>query len=204
MKLAGPPFYNFLSPGPSRPQEKKGAVALIRGSGCGGEMRTRRDENLCPFSCKRISMVGYSRGSPREGSFSWCCLPLTGILFTSREYCQCERQTRRVSRPRCPPLTGLLSRIVFQSGALRGRRDATIFKRRLSLFIEGSGSRVRKKRSREIGSLDIFITNTENTCLRAPRPIADKGSSSSRERENDARVAKSASSSRGLDRSFGT
>lgn len=64
-----------------------------------------RDENRCPFSheCMSPPLVGDSRLCSREGSFSWCCSPLTGILFTSREYCQwASDATRTFANTPCP------------------------------------------------------------------------------------------------------
>lgn len=53
--------------------------------------RAARWEPLSFLSRARIPMVGSRRGSPREGVSRGGRLPLTGILFTSREYCQRER-----------------------------------------------------------------------------------------------------------------
>jgi len=81
MKLAGP--YNFWDP--DLCDIKRSAIALMHGSDCGGEYEMKWEP--LSFLSRMHIHGGDCRDSPREGSFSWC-LPLTDILFTSREYCQ--------------------------------------------------------------------------------------------------------------------
>jgi len=113
IKLAGPP-YNFRVPD-LHDRKKKVPLHSYGGSGFAGA-RNRRNENLCPFSHERISMVGTCAACQGKGvSRGAACR--SRAYFSSVANTVSERQTQRDSRLRCPPLTGLLSCVIFNSGA---------------------------------------------------------------------------------------
>lgn len=75
--------------------EKRSAVALTHGSGCGGECSEMRTSVLSLTSA--YPWWGLLRLGRGKGVSRGACLPLTGILFTSCECCQWASDATRLA-----------------------------------------------------------------------------------------------------------